>query len=325
MSLPTPDCFRERPFVADGAHPVESTRYIIATPLVEDMCAYVAHLVRLRNTGAIIYAPPRSGKSRALEMLRREVSVSFPGMPVVLLPAWDYTQPREKSFFSDLLTASGHALNRSGTADVMRDRLVDFLATQAGHTGDDRVLLIVDEAQNLHPKHYSWLIGIHNMLNQLSVNLIVLLVGQEELLTQRAAFARAGKQQIVGRFMLSAHKFRGVRSEDDLQQVLAAYDENTVYPSGSGWSFTRYYAPTSFSRGWRLAKVANEFWQLFDNVRRCAANEKHADVPMQYICRTVEYFLTHLCEPTLDDESARRMLIEEAVSSSGYRETFCTT
>lgn len=310
-----------RPTVGDGQHPLESTRYILPTPQVEEMCAQVAHWVRLRNPGAIIHAPPRHGKSRGLEILRRDLNESFPGMPVLLLPAWNYTQPKEKSFFSDLLTASGHVLNKSGSADDMRDRLVHFLAEQGTYNGHGRVLLIVDEAQNLHPRHYNWLIGVHNMLSLREVNFIVLLVGQQELLAQRAAFVKADKKQIVGRFMIHAQAFHGVRSSEDLHAILKVYDDCTEYPPGSGWSFTRYYAASEFDRGWRLAMLSEEFWAAFHEARSATPKGRAGDIPMQYVCRTIEHFLLHFDGLQLNDQMSVRSLISAAVANSGYLET----
>ena len=312
-----------RPTVAAGQHPIESTRYIISTPQVAEMCSQAVHWIRLRVPGAIVYAPPRHGKSRGLEILRSELIEAFPGMPIVLLPAWDYTAPREKPFLSDLLTASGHALNRSGTAEEMRERLVNLLGEEGTQNGQGRVLLIIDEGQNLHPKHYNWLTGIHNLLILQEVNLIVLLVGQQELLAQRRAFVKAEKKQIVGRFMIHDLEFHGVRSVTDLREILQVYDDHTEYPAGSGWSFTRYYAAQPFHCGWRLARLSEEFWNAFRAVHDAFPEAaSHREVPMQYFCRTVEHFLIHLSGLNLNDETAVRRLLTEAIGSSGYFETF---
>jgi hypothetical protein len=310
-----------RPVVDEGKHPVESTRYSVPTPQVEEMCAQVIQWIHLRVPGGLIYGPPRYGKTVWLKFLCGDLDQAFHGMPILLFPAWDYTFPREKSFLSDLLTAAGHVLNKTGSAEQMRDRLVAFLAEQGKQSGDGRVLLIIDEAQNLHPKHYNWLIGIHNMLSLLGVNLIVLLVGQKELLTQRTAFIRAEKKQIVGRFMTHAQEFHGVQSESDLHEIMKAYDELTEYPEQSKWSFTRYYAPESFGNGWRLAQLSFDFWSAFRTVRTIAIRGHREDLPMQYVCRTIDHFLTHVVDRQLADQEAVRKLVLESIAASGYRDT----
>jgi len=203
----------------------------------------------------------------------------------------------------------------------MRDRLVSFMAARAMQSGDRRVLLIIDEAQNLKTRHYNWLIGIHNMLDLLGVNLIVLLVGQNDLLARRNAFVRAEMNQIVGRFMLHAHEFRGVRSAEDLHETMKSYDERTEYPAGSGWSFTRYFAPQSFGTGWRLAHLSTEFWHAFREAQAVGPKGRRTDIPMQYVCRSFDHFLINAGNQRMTDQEAVRRLVRESIAASSYRDT----
>lgn len=306
------------PKIAPGAHPIHSKRYVITTPQVEALCSEGVNLVENRSPGAVIWAPPRTGKSRALEILQLEFAEVFPGMPVMYLPAWDYTTPREGPFMEDLLKAAGHAIVKKGKPEDKRERLVELMADLAIDKGEGRIVLIVDEAQQLHEKHYKWLMGIHNLLAMHGVHMITLLVGQHQLVHQRTAFLRAEKENIVGRFMVQMFQFHGIQDQAQLAEALKAYDEEE-FPLGSGWSYSRYFAPTLFASGWRLSKMAAPLWAAFYEARSLAPpNKTPKEIQMQYFCRTVEYFLIHLHEIDASNKEAVQGLMKTAIAASRY-------
>jgi hypothetical protein len=213
------------------------------------------------------------------------------------------------------------------------------MAQLALESGRGVIVLLVDEAQQLHEKHYRWLMGIHNLLNLRSVHLITILVGQHQLTHQRTAFLRGQKENIVGRFMVHMFEFRGLHTEKETELTLTEYDQEE-YPVESGWSYTRYFAPIPFSRGWRLAHIAPVLWKSFMAAKALAsqapkkngrqagtqASSKNSidaktvrtDIPMQYFCRTVEYIIMHLAEIDLSNEEAVRNLTTTAIAASGF-------
>lgn len=308
----------DRPSIGPSEHPIRSKRYVITTPQVEALCSEAVNLVENRSPGAVIWAPPRTGKSRALEILQLEFAEVFPGMPVMFLPAWDYTTPREGPFMEDLLKAAGHVIVKKGRSEDKRERLVELMADLAVETGEGRIVLIVDEAQHLHEKHYKWLMGIHNLLAMYGVHMITLLVGQHQLVHQRTAFLRAQKENIVGRFMVRMFQFHGIQDQEELAESLNAYDVEE-YPVDSGWSYTRYFAPDLFASGWRLKMVAPLLWGAFYEARRLApANKAPKEIQMQYFCRTVEYLLQKLERIDVKDDAAMNKLMKNAIAASRY-------
>jgi hypothetical protein len=332
----------DKPFVPEGEHPIHTKRYVITTPQVEGLCTNVVTLIDNRTPGCVVYAPPRTGKSAALTILKLELATVYPGLPIMLLPVWDYSVPNQRAFMEDLLVAAGHAIIKRGTPEDKRDRLVELMAQLALEGGRGIIVLLVDEAQQLHEKHYRWLMGIHNLLSLRSVHLITILVGQHQLTHQRTAFLRAQKENIVGRFMVHMFEFRGLHTAKEAELTLTEFDQEE-YPAESGWSFTRYFAPTPFNCGWRLSQIAPILWQSFMAAKALAAqppkskqsraaklpkgnqpnsgNDAKAgrtDIPMQYFCRTVEYILMHINGADLSNEDAVRNLTTTAIAASGY-------
>ena len=309
----------KRPKVAAGAHPIETTRYLLSTPSITIFLTALCQWISNRATGGMVYGPPRFGKTRAIKYLTLMLAKKFgANLPILTMSCLKYTTPREGVFFEDLLRAAGHSLSKSGTAAAKRYRLNEFLVEKIERSGQDRLILFVDEAQRLHEQHYNWLIDVHNEMDSHGLVLIVILVGQQQLLHQFSAFQKTSKTQIIGRFMVHQLKFQGITSEKDLRACLASYDVKSEYPPDSGCSFTRYYFPAAFESDLRLESYAALSWQAFREVREELLLPITREIPMQYFCRTVEYILTSF--GTLEDLPTELSLAQwkDAIRKSGY-------
>jgi hypothetical protein len=311
-----------RPPVSAGAHPVETGRYVIATPPVCLLYEKVRGWVANRASGVAIYGKQRFGKTRAIRYLVAELKQEFgQDLPILCILCRDCRVPTESAFFENLLRALNHAIT-TGTATTKRDRLTEFLYEQSQRTGGGkRLIIILDEAQKLHEMQYRWLVDVHNELDDRGVNLTWLLVGQEELIHMREVFVKTKKQQLIGRFMTHQHVFTGVTSASDFEFCLASYDDptRTEYPPGSGWSYTRYYFPAAYENGFRLAGEAENLWQAFHKVRVESRLPADAEIPMQYFAGTVEYALkTYGSTDEVPHLSLNAW--REAIQSSGYHD-----
>jgi hypothetical protein len=112
-----------------------------------------------------------------------------------------------------------------------------------------------DAARTLRLLAIKWLRDVHDALDRQQIKLFTFLVGQQELLAQKSALQIAGKTQIVARLMVEELAFHGIRNAEDVATCLNGYDQ-TAYPEGSQWSFTRFYLPQAFDAGYRLVSDA---------------------------------------------------------------------
>ena len=126
----------------------------------------------------------------------------------------------------------------------------------AARAGSGTVLIFCDEAQRYNENEYEWLRDVHDALDRQQIKRFTFLVGQQELLAQKTALQVAGKTQIVARLMVEELPFYGIRNAEDVATCLNGYDQ-TAYPEGSGWSFTRFYTPQAFDAGYRLVSDAD--------------------------------------------------------------------
>jgi hypothetical protein len=147
------------------------------------------------------------------------------------------------------------------------------------------VLLFCDEAQRYNENEYEWLRDVHDVLDRQQIKLFAFLVGQEELLAQKTALQIAGKTQIVARLM-----FYGIRNAQHVATCLNGYDQ-TAYPEGTPWSFTRFYVPEAFDAGYRLLSDARLLWQTFEAAHHKASLPGSLEIPMESFARAVEIVL----------------------------------
>jgi len=259
------------------------------------------------------------GKTRGIQYLSKLLLEQFGDtLPIIQLLCRDYRVPSESTFFQDLLRAAGHTLYKTGRAPAKRDRLIEYLAEVVEISEQNRLVLFIDEAQKLHEQHYKWLIDLHNELDAHGFAVIVLLVGQDELAHQCSAFQQTQKTQIIGRFMVHQLRFHGLNKVSDLKNCLTAYDDDSEFPDGSGWSFTRYFYPSVYDSGFRLTSFADTLWEAFRLIKDECGVPGSREIPMQYFCRTVEYLLRRY--GTQEDVSAAisTTMCKEAIKASGY-------
>lgn len=310
-----------RPKVAKGRHPIETGRYLLGTQVIDTFNEVICKWIDNRAPGGMIYGKPRFGKTRAILYLSRLLPERFgETLPVISFSCRDYRVASESVFFEDLLRAAGHSIIQKGNSTAKRERLCEFLFEKVDASDQYKLILFIDEAQKLHEIHYNWLIDIHNELDGAGINFIVLLIGQHELVHQYSAFSQTEKLQIIGRFMVHQHEFHGLRGIDDVVVCLNGYDEDSEHPTGSNWSFTRYYYPAIFAAGWRLSHSSKDLWEAFLQIRDEYGFAGDPDIPMQYFCRTVEYVMRNYSTLGDDQPNLSINVWKEAIHASGYVE-----
>jgi AAA domain len=226
----------------------------------------------------------------------------------------DYEGP----FFSALLIAagaSGTVLKQSITVkrqDLLR-RMLERLAARKGHI----VVLFCDEAQRLSQNSYEWLRDVHDQLAYHRIRLITFLIGQPQLLAQKAKFQMQGDEQIVARFMIEQLQFHGIRNAAEAATCLAGYDK-TRYPEGSGPSFTGFFLPKGFAAGLRLEHSGADLWNAFVRAHAQAQLAGTPEIQMDYFTRATESLL--LQGVNFDDQALKldESYWARAVEESGY-------
>jgi hypothetical protein len=311
--------------ILDPNHPVLSQEYAVYTPAIDEMVTTLGDWIDQRITGGYIYGPSRYGKSRAVKWyVRAELEARVRRcMPLVV---WIRPGGKiiETDFWNQLLAASEfhfyNPLHRK-RSPIARFLFKQQLITLARAARQNFVLLIIDEAHEVTLTEWKWLLGIQNDLDDEGYRFSVFSIGSHQIAFQPDYIARTGNAHIAVRFFASDARFRGVMNVDELKYVLNGYDEDSEWPSRSGSSYLKYFAPEDFAQGRRLTNHAEELWNAITEqyppefVKR---NKKcPTGVPMRTIAHSAEKLLRQLAEGHKWDEVFSPNNLGSVVISTG--------
>ena len=270
-------------------HPVMGGHYAIFTPPINEFFGMVCEWIDSNISGGFVYGPPRQGKSRAVKYWIEHLLAERYG---ALLPFFHmnykyHDRFSEVEFLAELLQACHHRFAQTGTRMTKLDRLVKLFATRARNAGSNRVVLMIDEAQNMREQSYRTLCNLQNELDELGIQLTVISVGTQDLVYQHSVFSQGGDLHLVGRFMLRQAAFRGLRCVQELAYVLNAYDMETEWPVGSGLSYTHYFFPRAFETGFRLSLFAPEMWRIYEELAPPKL-QSNLEVAMEHVAKPIE-------------------------------------
>lgn len=305
-----------RPIINPKSHPVERKKYVLSTPSISALSTFIEDSLDL-NTGAIMVGPSRFGKTKAIEYISREMRETY-GNEIKVYSKTEaryHKIPSEKGFFESLLKGVGHSI-LTGDPHSLRDRLFKFIIPEAKEISASKIVLFIDEAQNWGITELKWLVEVGNEVVHNDLEFIVFLVGEPDLIDNRELYEATGGNKVVNRFMTRTFQFSGIRNLKDMEYILEGYDE-TEYPKGSGYSYTRYYCEKYFDMGWRIKHESGKLLQAFKEIRKSKNLPVLQEIPIVHVVRAVERLLlkTELKKDGFSYEDCKN-----AVIKSGYVE-----
>lgn len=301
-------------------HPVEFGQYVVPTPFTDAASKFIGEIVWRRLPGCLVYGTQRFGKSHALVQVVADLRERFGDSLVIVVIMVEFMdeRPRMAGHYQDHLEAVDHMLPDQGIGKDKRRRFREFIVEQVAGSAQRRLVLIYDDAQFLWAHQYGWMMSDYNYFYGKGIKPTYALVGQRELLDQKRSFISAGRQQLVGRFMVQEHEFHGVRNIDDLREILKAYDEYSEYPEEHGFSYSAYFFTAAFANGWRLASHAQEFMDSYTRLKTSRAIPIANEIGLQYLMPVIEQFLIEFKDSTLLSPHIDSSWLEDAILWTGY-------
>lgn len=245
-----------------------SKEFLIPTRQIVDLHAQIDEWIQTNSPGGIIWGHSRCGKSSAVFYIVRSLkSVYGSELPVYIYTATNHVAT-QKAFYERMLMALGHPDASKGTANQMRQRLVNRIIADSLNTKYKMCCLFIDEAYLLTTNEYTWLCDLYNEAAISDIQLTCLLISTKEILDVKKGFIRAGKQQIVQRLMLKEAEFHGIESLTDLYICMNALDNNFT-PQGydEPICLSETYFPDAHRDGKNLASFSQAFWTAMQNLR----------------------------------------------------------
>lgn len=253
----------------------------IWTPEIDRFAENVAGWIRMDLPGGAVCGYQRNGKSRACRYLIGGLPEIL-GYPIAVvywtIPEQLESKKNEREFIQEMLQQSGCPKVVNKDLAVLRRRCYTHLCELAIGAGSRRIVIIIDEAQNLTRFQYAHLIHCYNSLEQFGVRPFFLLVGQPDLQNSVASWRESTGLQVIGRFFSREHRFLGI-SLDEFEEVLEAFD---MPLEDGGRSTLDSVFPTEYAQGWSLNRLNDPFVEAFKAVLKQHNIVGTLRVPMQY-------------------------------------------
>lgn len=270
--------------------------------------------------GAIVYGRPRLGKSLGTRWVLGALPAILGSVPWLEVPMRDQKHASEREFFQHMLHCARHKHYLPGTAGDKRDRWTEWLYARAIRSPVNTFVLFIDEAQQMRLQHYQWLLNIGNELDQRGCRLFCLLVGQAQLLADKARLIDSGQEQIVGRFMVRELEYVGIRSMEEMADCFHQY-QVSKYPAGSETLFPAHFIPKAMANNFQLKQIVEATWNAFEAHWKSGGFGGHAIIPMHYLTSTLISLLNKLVKDDQANLMVASTLISRCVKESGYVES----
>lgn len=305
----------------DEFHGLILSDTIVWTPEIDRLAKRVARWIRMDQPGGAVYGQQRNGKTRACTYLVSCLPTVLGYQISVLhwsIPDQIESKKTEREFVQEMMQQSNCSRVFSRDLAVLRRRFHTHLVDLAKDAGSKRLVIIVDEAQNLHASQYGYLIHCFNSLEQLGVYPFFLLVGQPELKNTPANWAEAKGMQVLGRFFAREHRYFGV-ARGEIEVVLEAFD---LPVDGESTNPLTKNFTADYENGWRLKNLAPAFVEAIDVLMRQHNIESGLRLPMQYLRSTLLALLYRVIDDKFPLELVNSSMVLTALRESGFLSVF---
>lgn len=310
------------PVSAEGVHPLLiPDGYVIATRQVERMASHILRNFDYDNHGVDFYGLGRIGKSQASKYLCDQPSW-LKGHPALLLRT---SIPKTRAtgdcvFFGKVLRGMGMRFPESLAGPARRERLVNYIVERCKAIRSRLVILFFDEANRLLDEDYDYIVDLDNELAAFNIRLFMVFVRQLDAdgFEESKSLKEKFPSQIVGRFLMESHQLYGLQDLEQVRHALNRYDNHAFWPIGSKTSYTAYWAPVAFERGWRLADHADSIWQIAVDARVTEHLGEEFDWPMKTFTSMVRFLLCNIAQRRSDFREFCDEDIRLALRASGF-------
>lgn len=295
-------------------HPVITAKAVIPTPTVLRAYSLLRRAARRHRRSIAFWAHPMTGKSFCITALAALLRNEFQGCAVVLYEAKHNGEVGQGTFLEDILADIDFEPPVERSIPGKRKQLKHALYSLAA--ASSRIVILVDEAQELHENELRWLKTVINWCAQRLTFVTVVLFGQQELIAMRDDIVAFGRSDLDVRYTQEMYQFEMIRNVTELRTVLDVYDDGSEFPEGSGASYTEFLWPRAFANGLRLHGHANTLWAAFTAL---APNGSIAEgVSMQWIAAAI----AEIADLTKDQDSSSFVPSDdawrEAIKACGY-------
>lgn len=305
----------------------------LATPMVNALHETLFRWIFAGYTGGLITGDARLGKSQAMMVFEDNLNTLFRAhqtgqqapAPETIRVFYVSFSPRDQNTIRSVFLNLAFSLGWSGgprgkTADDFNIFISEKLADAAQCNSQRRVVIIVDEAQELSLSQLSVFAELFNQQVLLRNHLVVLFVANRERFLSLAKDLQAAENRYLReRFFHNVYLFFGIQTYDELVKCLDLFEHYPIEPDLKT-SVLEYYCPNMVSTGGSLREIADILWQEYHE--GYAEPLRLSSWGMTYFTRTItimvrDYFPRYWSKNP--DEQIQ--IIRHSLEASGLRPT----
>jgi hypothetical protein len=219
------------------------------TPEIDRKAAMVAEWMACDLAGAHIWGVQRTGKSEFAKYLLDVIPTMLEGSAVAIM--WNFLGLKPKNadqLLKRCLVDMGCNTISARETLVLQARLVALVGQRCQAVSARRVLIIVDEMQNIPHELYPVLMSVTADLMKLRLVPHLLSIGQPEMQTTIDLVFQGNYLQMIGRFFQRTEVYCGLTSQD-IRELLSNME-------GTDREFTRQHFPGRAAEGWSIVDLA---------------------------------------------------------------------
>lgn len=302
------------------SHPVVTDSLQLATEPVKEVFDAVQHLIIHGFPGSPFIGAFRVGKTQTIQILCDELRRIFPKLAIGSLIAKKHDKPTEKAFWGDALDDYEHGASSYGSAAERRRRFMTMIVSAVWSLNGDQYVFFVDEGQCWTLPEWVWMRDLTNDLKKRGIRTTTIVFAHEELYILRDMLISTRRTDLIGRFFLAPHVFRGLRDGNELQILMRSFDDPSKHehPRGSGICMSEFFLPTAYGAGWRLVKEAPLMWAAFEHVAGRQGRVAD-DIGMQWVMSSIRAWLFIVAKDDSSDFASPPNSWIEAIESSNYQ------
>lgn len=293
--------------------------WVASTGPIDAFNAAVTTALQLSLPSLAISGPPGVGKTTASYDLFDFLAAGKKVVPW-RASAVDIKTRRDTPRFYRSFQRAAHAKSQNTMRLPVlseQENAVNSIVLSCEEVGTQRVVLFIDEAQQLE---YETLVSLKDSMERLAfrrLQLLVLLLGEPDIrLKASQLMGQPGGSSLVHRFFASTHEYHGLKAPDLV--LLMTHVDHAHWPENGGPTYTEYFAPKLYRQGWRLSNQAPLLWGDFEIQAGAMGLDASAlEVMPRFAVRAIRFILSELNRDA-SLASDMRVLVARAVSSSGF-------
>ena len=285
------------------------------TPVIERNLAMLLEWIVADMRGCLFAGRPLVGKSHFLLYAKKAIPPLLGGAVIQLWSFLGYACGSKEEVLRSLLLQSGCRAATARSPSVLLDRLINHLVSAAQSIGSRRVVLLIDELQELPPDMYPVLMSIVSWLQTHGLVPCCISMAQPEIQERIQDLHDQAKLQVIGRFFSQVKRFDALTVDEAIETI-----RNIDAPNAA---FTEKWFPNLRDIGWSLDRLGPPLQASIDELRAQKGLAQQVLIPFNHLRPALKFMFRMLANVPECQEGLTKEHVLECLERTGYPQVMC--